>query len=142
MKCGHCETEVNLYNWKPIYRTCDAYVCSPTCSRERLKVIFRLDPDLTQCIEWANIRTITPPKTLSKKPSYVALSLHTDDLEDTMKTTQLHNVQKIYAKYDQTEHDDNVHSNALTALLLCALGTSLSIICMTAITINVILLLS
>lgn len=142
MKCGHCGTNINVYSWNPLYRTCDAYVCSPACSRERMRVISRLDPNLTQCIAWANTMTITPPKTLSKKLSYVALSSMTDDLENAKESTPLHNVQNRYAMYNQTESDINDHYEAPRTGLLRAIGDSLASICMTALTLGVLLIVS
>ena len=142
MKCGHCGTDINLNSRKAIYRTCDAYVCSPMCSIKRIKVISSLDPNLSECIAWTNIKTITPPKTLSKKLSYIALCSLTDDLEDEIEDTPLNNVQNRYALYDQTQPDDNVHYKAPTARLLCEIGVCLTIIYLTAITIGASLLVS
>ena len=73
MNCGHCGTKINIKGWNPLYRTCDAYVCSPACSRARMQVITKLDPNLTQPMEWASTTTLNPPKTLERKQSYIGL---------------------------------------------------------------------
>ena len=73
MNCGHCGTKINVKGWNPLYRTCDAYVCSPACSRARMQVITKLDPNLAQPMEWAKTNTLNPPKTLERKQSYVGL---------------------------------------------------------------------
>ena len=74
MNCGHCGMLINVKGWHPLYRTCDAYVCSPACSRARMQVITRLDPNLTQPMQWAHTSTLNPPKTFERKSSFVGLS--------------------------------------------------------------------
>ena len=74
MNCGHCGTAINTRSWSPLYRTCDAYVCSPACSRARMHIITKLDPNLTQPMEWANTCTIDPPKSFKRKSSFIALN--------------------------------------------------------------------
>jgi len=74
MNCGHCGSKIKLYAGKPLYRTCDAYVCSPACSRERVNVISILDPNLIHSSEWEKTNTKTPPPSLSRKYSYTGLN--------------------------------------------------------------------
>ena len=53
-KCASCNAVIHLSSGKNIYRSCDAYVCSPTCSRKRLRNISNTDPNFTNPYNWQN----------------------------------------------------------------------------------------
>lgn len=82
LKCGHCGSNIDVFTWQPLYRTCDAYVCSPSCSAARVRVISRLDPHLMRPMEWAGTNTSNPPKTFERKHSYIGLN----NMHDTPET--------------------------------------------------------
>ena len=53
-KCASCNAAINLSSGKNIYRSCDAYVCSPICSQRRLRKISSSDPNFTSPCNWQN----------------------------------------------------------------------------------------
>jgi hypothetical protein len=58
---------INLSSGKNIYRSCDAYVCSPTCSQRRLRKISTSDPNFTNPCNWQNqVQNVTHPMKKTK----------------------------------------------------------------------------
>lgn len=71
--CAYCNTVINLSSGKNIYRSCDAYVCSPTCSQRRLRKISSSDPNFTNPCNWQNqIQNVTLP--IKKTKSSINIS--------------------------------------------------------------------
>ena len=56
VKCGSCNSLINISNGYNIYRTCDRYVCSPRCSNMLLSNITHDDPKLQKPTTWYNAR--------------------------------------------------------------------------------------
>lgn len=145
MRCGHCNRTIKPKNWEPLYRACDSWVCSPACSRERAKVISRFDPHLHHCASWANTTTINQPKTLEKKGSYNALSSlanNTDRLANTFLLINEGNEQTEYDLENNYITIDN-SNNCTTPIrnILNVTKKTLEIICVSVITVGVIILL-
>lgn len=150
MQCGHCKRMIKPESWEPLYRTCDSWVCSPACSRERVKVISRLDPNLHHCASWANTTTINPPKTLEKKSSYIALSSLSNKTDRVAITSLLITEGNDLGAYEQTEYDvennyitiDN-SNNCTTPIrnILHVTKKTLEIVCVSVITVGVIIML-
>lgn len=137
MSCGHCGTRIILNGWKPLYRSCDAYVCSPACSRERVKIIAGLDPNLTQPMEWANTSTSAPPKSFTRKPSFAGLGnlslapdvelnmpiIATDERETYMPPPVFR--QNPEARYQEKNTIINTITNTISTICMTAVALGL-----------------
>lgn len=150
MRCGHCNCEIKPNGRDPLYRTCDSYVCSPICSLERLKVITKLDPSLTNYMSWAKTTTASPPKTFERKVSYVtlgSLSSKAEELSD--KTTPLLNERCIDTEYQDSECDaennnrvtDNRFRDTTMCNILYMTEEVLALACVSAVTVGMLILL-
>jgi len=69
VKCASCNSLVNLASGKNIYRSCDAYVCSPTCSKKRLRIVSCQDPYLTDPSNWEDYTPINIRSPMKKTTS-------------------------------------------------------------------------
>ena len=145
MKCGHCKRLIRSNSWEPLYRTCDSYVCSPACSRERLKVITNLDPHLTHCMSWADTTTIAPPRTFERKVSYVTLGSLTGKADVSSDTTPLLNNRYKDDEYEKTEYDvennNRITNDPPRRSLWRLVEETLAIVCVSAVTVGVVILL-
>ena len=66
-KCASCNAVINLSSGKNIYRSCDAYVCSPMCSQRLLRRISSSDPNFTNPCNWQNqVQNVTIPMKKTK----------------------------------------------------------------------------
>lgn len=74
VKCSSCERLINLSSGKNIYRSCDSYVCSPYCSKERLKNISRIDPSFTNPLAWKDSSPTTASRPFKKTSSMLNLT--------------------------------------------------------------------
>ena len=148
MKCGHCNCEIISNSWAPLYRTCDSYVCSPECSMERYKVITNLDPKLTHCMLWADTTTIAPPKTFERKESYVTLGSllgKANRISDTRpilnnNDTDAENGSAIIDVENNNIMADNILDNTPRRSILCMTMETLAIVCVSTVTVGVIIL--
>jgi hypothetical protein len=61
-RCASCNLIINLSSGKNIYRSCDAYVCSPMCSQRRLRKISSSDPNFTNPYNWQKQNLTLPIK--------------------------------------------------------------------------------
>ena len=52
IKCIECKKIISTKNNNPIYRCCDAYVCSEKCSKIRMDKIVEQDPQLINTHLW------------------------------------------------------------------------------------------
>ena len=168
MKCGHCSREIKSNSCAPLYRTCDSYVCSPRCSVERFKVITKLDPKLTYCMLWADTTTIVPPKSFERKESCVKIGSLLDGADRISNTTPiLNNNNNIVAENNSpvigaendspvyvaendshvigAENDsittDNSLGNISNRSILCMTMETLAIVCVSTITVGMIILI-
>lgn len=141
MNCGHCGTKINMRGWNPLYRTCDAYVCSPSCSRARMQVITRLDPNLVQPMEWANTSTIDPPKSFTRKQSFVGLGNLSlaPDVEIDMPIIATNERERyvppppVYRQIPEAQYQER-------NTVINTIANTVSTICMTAVALGVFLL--
>lgn len=149
MRCGHCNCEIKTNGTEPLYRTCDSYVCSPLCSIERFKVITKLDPSLTNCMSWATTTTGSPPKTFERKVSYVtlgSLSGKTEDISDTSHVPNNKHTDTGCKKPDCDDENKNkitnkCFDNTTRCNILCMTEEVLALVCVSAVTVGMIILL-
>ena len=74
VKCSSCDRHINLSSGKNIYRSCDSYVCSPYCSKKRLKNISKIDPSFTNPLAWQESSPTTANKSFKKTSSMLNLN--------------------------------------------------------------------
>lgn len=167
MKCGHCNREIKSNSCTLLYRTCDSYVCSPRCSVERFKVITNLDPKLTYCMLWADTTTIVPPKSFERKESCIKLGSLLDEADRISNMTPILNNNNTVAKNESpvyvtendssvigvendspvyvTENDsittDNSVNNISNRSILYMTMETLAIVCVSTITVGMIILI-
>ena len=149
MKCGHCNCEIKPNCRDPLYRTCDSYVCSPRCSLERFKVITNLDPKLTYCMLWANTTTIVPPKSFERKESCVKIGSLLDEADKISATTPIlnnnntvaENNSPVYVAENDSITTNNSVDNISNRSILCITMETLAIVCVSTITVGMIILI-
>jgi hypothetical protein len=112
-------------------------VCSPACSRERVKIIAGLDPNLTQPMEWANTSTSAPPKSFTRKPSFAGLGnlslapdvelnmpiIATDERETYMPPPVFR--QNPEARYQEKNTIINTITNTISTICMTAVALGL-----------------
>lgn len=96
VKCGSCNAVINISNGYNIYRTCDSYVCSPSCSRILLSNIAYNDPTLESPESWyntkkRNVHAIRKTQSLTNVMDYeyppeLTFGAVTDDIENNLET--------------------------------------------------------
>lgn len=113
-KCASCNAIIYLSSGKNIYRSCDAYVCSPTCSRKRLRNISNTDPNFTNPCNWQNqTQNVTIPLKKAKSSinivedyNYPEALIFEPYIENTCNLPTINEEKKLERKVINVEQED------------------------------------
>jgi len=130
--CPACNTLINLSSGKLLYRSCDSYVCSPTCSKKRLRNINAIDPLLTNPYYWVNknpLRKRSSSMNLLDDVTYPPeICIETFIDEDDNDILSINKLKPIQEEISNCEHYENEYDNKkwhylekITLLVLCGL---------------------
>ena len=94
--CPSCGQQFSITGRGPVFRSCDAYVCSPECSYVRAKLIAAIDKNLNKPMSWpmqrsqssANINK--PPNTTTwNMPEETPIMIDLEDYKSNLNSSNL-----------------------------------------------------